>query len=65
MLFLVKRSKKDEEKVDILLVSSIDQETVAATMAALYPEYDIEIPEEPPEQVFNEQYGGIAILTTV
>lgn len=67
-LFLVKRIKKSNDSVDILLVSSINKETVEKTMTAIYPEYDCEVPEsdqEMVEQLFNEQYGGIAVLQTV
>lgn len=67
-LFLVKRVKKDDQTVDILLISSVDKTTIEKTMIAIYPEYDCEIPESTPEmveQLFNEQYGGIAVLQTV
>ena len=67
-LFLVKRIGKTDQNVDILLVSSPDKQTVKKTMIAIYPEYDCEIPESTPEmveQLFNEQYGGIAVLQTV
>lgn len=69
-LFLVRRTRKDiaNPDVEILLVSSIDKETVEKTMLAVYPNHDCEVPEETPElveQLFNEQYGGIAIIQTI
>ena len=67
-LFLLRRIKKSDQSVDVLLVSSTTKKMVEDTMLAIYPDYDCEVPEEDPElieQLFNEQYGGIAILQTV
>ena len=66
-LFLV-RKVNPYGSVDILLVSSISKEIVEKTMQALYGDCKCEVPEEDPtlvEQLFNEQYGGIAVLQTV
>ena len=67
-LFLVRRTKKSNNKVDMLLVSSTDRDKVECTMWALYPDYTIEVPHEEAElneQLFNINYGGIAVLTAM
>ena len=66
--FLVRRTKKSNNKVDMLLVSSTDRDKVERTMWALYPDYTIEVPHEEAklnEQLFNINYGGIAVLTAM
>lgn len=63
-LLLVKRIKSDD-RVDILLVSATSVEMAKKTLEAVFHNDRIEIPAESSEEMeclFNEQYGGIAVL---